>query len=144
MIDKELFRLIGKDKKYIFISVFLSILGLFANLAITYFICAAIGVLLAEKGLIQQVVDTNKYIYCAVGAITAGVLRYIIARLSGATREKLGRNVKKTLRRNIFEKILALGGKSAEDLNMAGFTQVSVEGVEQHTYHSFFIRSLHR
>ena len=131
MIDKELFRLIGKDKKYIFISVFLSILGLFANLAITYFICAAIGVLVAEKGPIKQVVDTNKYIYCAVGAITAGVLRYIIARLSGATREKLGRNVKKILRRNIFEKILALGGKSAEDLNMAGFTQVSVEGVEQ-------------
>ena len=131
MIDKELFRLIGKDKKYIFISVFLSILGLFANLAITYFICAAIGVLVAEKDPIKQVVDTNKYIYCAVGAITAGVLRYIIARLSGATREKLGRNVKKTLRGNIFEKILALGGKSAEDLNMAGFTQVSVEGVEQ-------------
>lgn len=42
MIDKELFKLIGKNKKYIFISVALQVLGLVANVGITASICWAI------------------------------------------------------------------------------------------------------
>lgn len=42
MIDKELFKLIGKNKKYIFIAVLLQVIGLIANVGITASICWAI------------------------------------------------------------------------------------------------------
>ena len=39
MIDKELFKLIGGNKKYIFIVVLLQAIGLIANVAITGSVC---------------------------------------------------------------------------------------------------------
>ena len=39
MIDKELFKLIGGNKKYIFIAVLLQAIGLIANVAITGNVC---------------------------------------------------------------------------------------------------------
>ena len=42
MIDKELFRLIGGNKKYIFIAVALQVLGLIANVSITASVCYAV------------------------------------------------------------------------------------------------------
>lgn len=125
MIDKELFRLIGKDKKYIFISVFLSVLGLIANLSITFCVCFAIQLGIDNKNFV------NGHIYALAGALAAIGLRYIVSRLSSEVKEKLGRNVKMMMREKIYEKVVALGGKSAGDLNMAGLTQVSIEGVEQ-------------
>ncbi len=125
MIDKELFSLIGKDKKYIFISVFLSVLGLIANLSITFCVCFAIQLGIDNKNFV------NGHIYALAGALAAIGLRYIVSRLSSEVKEKLGRNVKMTMREKIYEKVVALGGKSAGDLNMAGLTQVSIEGVEQ-------------
>ncbi len=42
MIDKDLFQLLGKNKKYIFIVVAFQLLGLVANIGITASICYAI------------------------------------------------------------------------------------------------------
>ena len=42
MIDKELFGLIGGNKKYIFIAVALQVLGLIANVTITASVCYAV------------------------------------------------------------------------------------------------------
>ena len=39
MVDKELFKLIGGNKKYIFIAVLLQIIGLVANVTITGSVC---------------------------------------------------------------------------------------------------------
>ena len=43
MIDKKLLRLLGDNKKYIFYTVGLMVLGLFANVSITACICCAIS-----------------------------------------------------------------------------------------------------
>ena len=43
MIDKNLLRLLGDNKKYIFYTVGLMVLGLFANVGITASICWAIN-----------------------------------------------------------------------------------------------------
>ena len=45
MIDKELFKLIGGNKKYIFIAVLLQAIGLIANVAITGSVCYAVYLL---------------------------------------------------------------------------------------------------
>ena len=42
MIDKNLLRLLGKNKMYIFYTVALMVVGLFANLTITASLCYAI------------------------------------------------------------------------------------------------------
>ena len=43
MIDKNLLRLLGGNKKYIFYCVALQVLGLFANIGITATLCWAIN-----------------------------------------------------------------------------------------------------
>ena len=43
MIDKNLLRLLGDNKKYIFYTVGLMVLGLFANVGITAAICWVIN-----------------------------------------------------------------------------------------------------
>ena len=64
MIDKKLLRLLGDNKKYIFIAVSLMVLGLFANVTITGSLCYAIylTVGLSEKA------DFNTFLLPAIGS----------------------------------------------------------------------------
>lgn len=55
----------------------------------------------------------------------------ILTILISNTKDNLGRNVKKDLRRKVYDKILALGAQSVDGMNMAGLTQISMEGIEQ-------------
>lgn len=124
MIDKQLFKLIGKNKKYIFIAVALQALGLIANVGITASICWAIY-------LVTRNAQPLDYIYPAVCAVAGIVVRYTMTRLTGDVKDVLGRKVKKDLRERTYEKIVKLGVKSTDGMSMAGLTQVSMEGVEQ-------------
>ena len=49
MLDKDLFKLLGKNKKYIFFVVGLMIIGLFANLSFTFSICYALEIIIDKK-----------------------------------------------------------------------------------------------
>lgn len=60
MIDKELFRLIGGNAKYIFIAVLLQTIGLIANVTITASVCYAVY-------LLTQGVEWIKFVYAFVG-----------------------------------------------------------------------------
>ncbi len=124
MIDKELFGLIGKNKKYIFIAVLLQAFGLIANVGITAAICYAVYLVLNGA----QPLD---YLYPAIGAAAGVILRYVMTRLTGDVKDMLGRKVKKDLRKRAYDKIVKLGVKSADGMSMAGLTQVGMEGVEQ-------------
>ena len=70
MIDKKLFKLIGSNKKYIFITVLLNVISLISNILITASICYAIYLLTNNSSLI-------KYLYPLAGAILGIVIRYI-------------------------------------------------------------------
>ena len=61
MIDKELFKLIGGNQKYIFIAVLLQAIGLIANVAITGSVCYAVY-LLTENS------EAVKFVYPLIGA----------------------------------------------------------------------------
>ncbi len=124
MIDKELFRLISGNKKYIFLAVALQTIGLIANVSITACICWAIW-------LAIQKAEGLSFVYPAVCAIVAIAVRYTMTRLTGDIKDKLGRNVKKDLREQVYNKIVKLGVRSTDGMSMAGLTQVSMEGVEQ-------------
>ncbi|MCX4313360.1 MAG: ABC transporter ATP-binding protein/permease [Clostridia bacterium] len=124
MIDKELFKLIGKNKKYIFIAVALQVSGLLANVGITASICWAIYLVIAKAELIM-------FVYPAVCAVAGIAVRYAMTRLTGDIKDVLGRKVKKDLRERTYGKIVRLGVKSTDGMSMSGLTQVSMEGVEQ-------------
>lgn len=124
MIDKELFRLIGGNKKYIFIAVALQTVGLLANVSITACLCWTIW-------LAIQKAEWLAFVYPAVCVSVAVVVRYTMTRLTGDIKDKLGRSVKKDLRERVYNKIVKLGVRSTDGMSMAGLTQVSMEGVEQ-------------
>ena len=124
MIDKELFKLIGNNKKYIFIAVLLQAIGLIANVAITGSVCYAVY-------LLTENAEAVKFVYPLIGAVVGIIVRYICSRATGDIKDKLGRSVKKDLRERVYNKIVKLGVKTTDGMSMAGLTQVSVEGVEQ-------------
>ena len=124
MFDKELIRLIGAHKKYVIYSVLLMILGMLANIGITASICWAVYLLIEKQPALS-------YIYPAITAIVAIIVRYIASCLTGDLKDVLGRKVKKDLRARTYGKILRLGVKSTDGMSMAGLTQVSMEGIEQ-------------
>ena len=124
MIDKKLFRLIGGNKKYIFIAVLLQAIGLIANVAITGSVCYAVY-------LLTENAEAVKFVYPLIGAVVGIIVRYICSRATGDIKDKLGRSVKKDLREKVYNKIVKLGVKTTDGMSMAGLTQVSVEGVEQ-------------
>ena len=124
MIDKKLFRLIGGNKKYIFIAVLLQAIGLIANVAITGSVCYAVY-------LLTENAEAVKFVYPLIGAVVGIIVRYICSHATGDIKDKLGRSVKKDLRERVYNKIVKLGVKTTDGMSMAGLTQVSVEGVEQ-------------
>lgn len=137
MIDKKLLALLGENKKYIFYTVGLMIVGLFANLAITASICYAIqyAAEYASSGS-----NAQGFILPAVIVIIAMAIRYITSRSIGDLKDTLGRNVKKNLRQRIYDKIIKLGVRTTDNMSMAGLTQLSMEGVEQlDLYYSAYI-----
>ena len=124
MFDKELIKLLGTNKKYVVHVVLLMILGMLANIGITASICWAVYLLIEKQPALM-------YIYPAITAVVAIVVRYIASRLTGDLKDVLGRKVKKDLRSRTYDKILRLGVKSTDGMSMAGLTQVSMEGIEQ-------------
>ena len=124
MIDKELFKLIGENKKYIFTAVLTQVIGLVANVAVTGSVCYAVYILTVSAAY-------SEFVYPLIGAVLGIAIRYICSRLTGEIKDKLGRQVKKDLRERVYDKIVKLGVRTTDGMSMAGLTQVAVEGVEQ-------------
>lgn len=125
MIDKDLLRLLGGNKKYIAFCVGLMVLGLFANVGITASLCWAIALAVRYNG------GAGVFLAPALCACIGLAVRYATTRLVGDLKDTLGRSVKKDLRERVYNKIVRLGVRSTDDMSMAGLTQIALEGVEQ-------------
>ncbi len=133
MIDKELLRLLGSNKKYIFYVVGFMVLGLFANLAITAGICWSIYLLTQLSGVAEYLLP----ICCIALGI---VVRFFASCKTGDFKDILGRKAKKDLREQTYHKIVTLGVRSTDEMSIAGLTQVALEGIEQlDLYYSSYI-----
>ncbi|MBR1867433.1 MAG: ABC transporter ATP-binding protein/permease [Clostridia bacterium] len=125
MLDKNLFKLLGDNKKYIFIVVALMAIGLFASVGTTACICFAISLAVrGEKAFAAYIAPLCIAVFCVA-------VRYAVSRINGDLKDLLGRKVKKDLREKAYEKIVRLGVKEADGIGMAGLTQTAMEGVEQ-------------
>ena len=137
MIDKKLLHLLGDNKKYIFYTVALMIVGLFANITITACICYII-----QLAMEYEIHSGGSIIFLwpMLIAFLGIIVRYITSRFVGNLKDTLGRHVKKDLREQVYNKIVKLGVRSTDDMSMAGLTQLSIEGVEQlDLYYSSYI-----
>ena len=124
MLDKDLFRLARGSGKYVALAVAVSVVAMLLNLAITACICVIIA--LAAEGA-----QADAYLAPALLA-AAGVLLRVPAGIAvNRIKARLGAKVKKELRAKTYDKILALGVRTTEEMSMAGLTQVSMEGIEQ-------------
>ncbi len=133
MLDKELLRLLGSNRKYIFYTIAVMMVGLLANLSITAGICVAIY-------LLTQQAEPGAYLMPALLAAAGIIVRYAASRVSGNLRDILGRKAKKDLREKTYDKIVRLGVRSTDGMSIAGLTQVAMEGIEQlDLYYSSYI-----
>lgn len=133
MLDKELLRLLGSNRKYIFYTVAVMMTGLLANLSITAGICTAIY-------LLTQQAEPGAYLMPVLLAAAGIIVRYAASRVSGNLRDILGRKAKKDLREKTYDKIVRLGVRSTDGMSIAGLTQVAMEGIEQlDLYYSSYI-----
>lgn len=135
MLSKELFDLLGKDKKYVYFLTLISLAGTFASVGVTACVCACIY--LAEQGG----TDVSKYaLYIGVALICAAVKAVSVV-FDGKLKNSLGSKVKKDLRDKAYRKLLALGVDGSKEGN-AALTQMIIEGVEQiDTYYSRYLPS---
>ena len=124
MLDKQLLKLLGSNKKYLVITVILMIFSFLANLSLTALFCYGIYLLLNGAELIN-------YIYPLIGALLLIVFRYFLTRIVSNLKDTIGRNIKKDLRSKTYQKIILVGPSIFEKASLADLTQVSIEGIEQ-------------
>lgn len=137
MIDKKLLSLLGKNKKYIFYTVLLMVIGLLANVTITASICYAIKLTANYKNYDDLIV---RYVITAIVAVVGILIKYVTSRIVGNLKDILGRKAKKELREKVYDKTLKLGVQTTQHISMAGLTQISMEGIEQlDLYYSTYI-----
>lgn len=125
MIKKRLFSLMAESKKYIIRTVFWQWMALLT----TIITIAAAG------GMLQAAYDrslTGQTLLRAAAVILAAILCRIYFNRSAARASCLaGNDVKKELRRRLYEKLTFLGASYHEKVPTAAAVQMAVEGVEQ-------------
>ena len=116
MIDKKLLRLLGENKRYIVYTVAWMLLGLFANIGITACICRIIA-----RAAHYEMYSGGAVIFLwpVLGAVLAIAVRYLASRRTGDLKDQLGRNVKLSLREQVYHKIVKLGVRSTDEMSMA-------------------------
>lgn len=137
MVRTELFGLLGDARRYIWIQVGFKFLALVSQVAIA--LAAASLVQLAFEGRV-----TSGSLAMTLGIVAAGVaLRVVADRGESRTAHLASIDVKRTLRSDIYAKLLRLGASYRESIATSKVVQLAVEGVEQlETYFSLFIPQL--
>ena len=134
MMDKRLLALVPEALRHVLATVVWQWVGLLGNAAVVWVIARALAAL-AVGGTVPASVLT---------ILSSGIVaRAISARLASRESFIASQGVKKTLRRRIYEKLLALGPDYVEAVPTAEVVQLSVEGCEQlETYFGQYLPQL--
>ncbi len=125
MINKRLIGIVPESQKYIAGNVALQWLSLVANMVLMTVIATLLSALYIYR-------ETSGLFFDAVIVIlTALLVRFGCAVGASKMSYLSSKEVKKTLRRLIYEKLLRLGASYQEQTTTSEVVQVAVEGVEQ-------------
>lgn len=134
MMDKRLLALVPEALRHVLATVAWQWVGLLGNAAVVWVIARTLAAL-AVGGTVPA---------SALAILSSGIVaRAISARLASRESFIASQGVKKTLRRRIYEKLLALGPDYVEAVPTAEVVQLSVEGCEQlETYFGQYLPQL--
>lgn len=134
MMDKRLLALVPEAMRHVLATVAWQWVGLLGNAAMVWVIAQALAALAGGETVPAS----------ALTILSAGIVaRTISARLASRESFIASQGVKKTLRRRIYEKLLALGPDYVEAVPTAEVVQLSVEGCEQlETYFGQYLPQL--
>lgn len=124
MIDKDLFKLLGDNRKLVFFVVFSMSFSLLANIAISASICWIIYYVISDD-------ISSTFVYPILALVLSVIIRYITSLITDDIKDRIGRKVKKDLREKTYEKIIRLGTSCVDSMSLSGLTQISIEGIEQ-------------
>lgn len=125
MINKRLIDIVKNSKKYIACNV----ISQWVSLAVNIIIMGLIAKML--QALSVGTVEERQIMLTAVLAGAAVVIRFLSVIVSSRMSYLSSKEVKKTLRQMIYQKLLRLGSSYNEQINTSEVVQVAVEGVEQ-------------
>lgn len=132
MINKRLIALLGDSKRYIWGNTACQWGMLASNIGMISMIGLLLGDALAKRGLNQ--------VWPWVVIALCMLLRYIFSILASKMGAMAAKSVKKTLREQLYQKLLRLGASYHESVPTAEAVQVATEGVEQlETYYGAFL-----
>lgn len=125
MINKRLLSLVPGSGRYIALNVFLQWIGLLAGIAAMFAIAHFFHALAAGYLSFSLLGMTGGIL------VSAAVIRALCTVGSAEMSYRSSAQVKKVLRRRIFEKIFRLGGSYREQMKTSEIVQVAVEGADQ-------------
>ncbi|WP_322354854.1 ABC transporter ATP-binding protein/permease [Paratractidigestivibacter sp.] len=134
MMDKRLLELVPEAMRYVVATVAFQWVGLLGNMALVWSIAQALAAAATGSAVPAAV------LYLLFIGIAA---RVIATRFQATASFMASRDVKRTLRRRIYEKLLRLGPNYTELVPTAEVVQLSVEGCEQlETYFGQYLPQL--
>lgn len=125
MIDKRLIGTVPESRKYIAANVALQWCGLAANVAMMMSVASLLASQLSARASSARLLTT------AAVAAAAVLIRWLCTTGAARMSDLSSRAVKKTLRTQIYEKLLCLGASYSDQVSTAEVVQVAVEGVDQ-------------
>ena len=125
MINKRLMNLLKDSKKYVAQMVIWNWIALLCNVVFIF----SFAYLL--ENLLNDSINTNMVIIAVVIDLLVVIIRSFCYKKSSNASFYAAADVKKTLRENIYNKLLRLGSSYEDKIPTAEIVQVSGEGVEQ-------------
>ncbi len=137
MINKRLISSVSESKKYIAGNVMLQWCALLANIVMITSICHLL------EQLYKNTSNTTNMIQTGIIVLIAVAVRFSCNLGTAYMSYLSSKAVKKTLREQIYQKLLKLGTSYKEHVNTSEVVQVAVEGVEQlETYFGAYLPQL--
>ena len=133
MLKARLLRIVPESRKYIAANIIFQWISLAANIAMM----TSVATLLADLYTGRESGRVMLTLAIAAGAI---VVRFVCTILASKMSFLSSKTVKKTLRGEIYEKLLRLGASYNERVRTSEIVQVAVEGVDQlETYFGAYV-----
>ena len=125
MINKRLIGLVPDSMSYIKKHVLVKWISLAFNILLIFAVCEYLQQLLVGRAGTKETVITLAVILASMA------VRAVTTKASVRLSFLASKQVKKSLRQQIYEKLLKLGASYAEQIPTSEVVQISVEGVEQ-------------
>ena len=131
MIKTRLVRLLSHAKKYIVYNILWQWIALLAQILAVFSIAGLLGTLADNRGDLVQTLGSLDAGRTVLILLLAAAIRFLCERMAARASYGASVDVKRILRKKIYEKLLKLGASYKEKTSTSEVVQLSTEGVEQ-------------